>query len=143
MSSFREPPRVDGTLSGTSFDFRARIELGGFDPRLSAAAAGVARAAEYAGLVDNGHHRVSVLSESFDIAKALLRHPANDIDLDRASVLLAHCERVLRSGARALGGGTGRLLDNATDGTAFADPTMFSARSRTTRSRWSGSWPRA
>ncbi|MFF1880317.1 hypothetical protein ACFVVC_02445 [Pseudarthrobacter sp. NPDC058196] len=112
---------VDGTLSGTAFDFRARIELGGFDPRQSAAAAGIARAAEYASWVENGHHRVAVLAESFDVAQALLRHPANDTDLDRASVLLAHCERVLRSGARALSGRTGKLLDNASDGPSFAD----------------------
>ncbi|MUU73524.1 hypothetical protein [Pseudarthrobacter sp. GA104] len=112
---------VDGTLSGTAFDFRARIELGDFNPRESAAAAGIARAAEYASWVENGHHRVAVLAESFDVAQALLRHPANDTDLDRASVLLAHCERVLRSGARALSGGTGKLLDNASDGSSFAD----------------------
>lgn len=112
---------VDGTLSGTAFDFRARIELGGFNPLESAAAAGVAWAAEYASWIENGHHRVSVLRESFDVAQALLRHPANETDLDRASVLLAHCERVLRSGARALSGRTGKLLDNASDGTAFAD----------------------
>lgn len=112
---------VDGTLSGTAFDFRARIELGDFNPRASAAAAGIARAAEYTSWVENGHHRVAVLAESFDVAQALLRHPANDTDLDRASVLLAHCERVLRSGARALSGRTGKLLDNASDGPSFAD----------------------
>lgn len=112
---------LDGTLSGTAFDFRARIELGDFNPQGSAAAAGIARAAEYASWVENGHHRVAVLAESFDVAQALLRHPANDTDLDRASVLLAHCERVLRSGARALSGRTGKLLDNASDGPSFAD----------------------
>ncbi|WP_426939756.1 hypothetical protein [Pseudarthrobacter sp. S6] len=112
---------VDGTLSGTAFDFRARIELGDFNPRKSAAAAGIARAAEYATWVENGHHRVAVLAESFDVAQALLRHPTNDTDLDRASVLLAHCELVLRSGARALSGRTGKLLDNASDGPSFAD----------------------
>lgn len=53
---------VDGRLSGTAFDIRARIELGGFDPADSTSAAGVARLSDMASLVENGEHRAQVLA---------------------------------------------------------------------------------
>lgn len=114
------PGRVDGALVGTAFDYRARIELGGFDALTSAAAAGVSRADEYLGLVENADHRVAVLQGAFEAAIDLLRSESQ-LGFDRASVLLAHCERVVRVGSRALSGSTGAELDAATDGRDFAD----------------------
>lgn len=113
------PGGVDGTLVGMAFDYRARIELGGFDALRSTAAAGVSRADEYRGLVDNGDHRLAVLQGAFDSAVELLRSESQ-LGFDRASVLLAHCERVVRSGSRALSGSTGADLDAAADGLDFA-----------------------
>ncbi|WP_420180828.1 HEAT repeat domain-containing protein [Paenarthrobacter sp. TA1.8] len=112
---------VQGTLSGTAFDFRVRMELPGFDTQQSAAAAGISRAAQYRELIENGHHRVNVLSEIFDLAKALIEEPRDAADLDVAAILLGHCERVMRTGSRALTGSTGQLLDDAVNGSDFAN----------------------
>ncbi|GEP49186.1 hypothetical protein FVP74_11995 [Microbacterium saccharophilum] len=114
------PKGVDGSLVGMAFDYRARIELGGFDALTSTAAAGVSRADEYRGLVDNADHRLAVLQGTFEAAVELLRSESQ-LDFDRASVLLAHCERVVRVGSRALSGSTGAELDAAADGWDFAD----------------------
>lgn len=114
------PGGVDGTLAGTAFDYRARVELGDFDPLESFAAAGALRADGYRSLVDNGEHRVDVLQGAFEVAVGLLRS-GDDLDRDRASVLLAHCERVVRApGSTALSGTTGSLLDAASSGADFA-----------------------
>jgi hypothetical protein len=113
------PTGVDGTLAGTAFDFRARIELGDFNARSSAAAVGALLAGEYSDRVKNGEHRVTVLQDAFTLAVSLLGS-GMALDLDRASVLLAHCERVVRSGASALSGSTGDLLDAASNGADFA-----------------------
>ncbi len=114
-------PGADLPLVGTALDFRARIELGGFDPRTSVAAVGVARLQDYVTATDNGYHRARVLAEAFVVAEGLLRSSSAEEDLDRAAVLLAHCERIVRAGARALSGTTGAALDAAVDGRTFAD----------------------
>lgn len=114
-------PGADLPLAGTAFDFRARIELGGFDPRHSMAAAGIAQLAKYVPLIENGPHRAKILTEAFDVAKMLLLEPFSDSNLDRASILLAHCEQVARAGATAMNGSVGVSCDAAVDGKSFAD----------------------
>jgi hypothetical protein len=114
-------PGADLRLVGTALDFRARIELGGFDPQSSVAAAGIAHLPDYVAVTDNGQHRAAVLAGAFDVAAGLLRHPSSSEDLDRAAIMLAHCERIVRSGARALSGSTGTALDVAASGQEFAN----------------------
>lgn len=114
-------PGADLPLSGTAFDFRARIELGGFDPRHSAAAAGIAQLPRFTSLMDNGPHRARVLTEVFGVAEMLLRESSSDSDLDRASILLAYCEQVARAGAEAMSGSLGASCDAVVDGKSFAD----------------------
>ena len=113
-------PGVDAARSGTAVDFRARIALGGFDPHDSAAALGVAVLPMYEDEAENGSHRVRVLTEAFDVAVRMLDAPSDEAELDRASLLLAHCEQIYRSGAAALRGSLGEALDAADDGLAFA-----------------------
>lgn len=111
---------VDTARAGTAVDFRARIALGGFDPFESAAALGVVQLPAYAGDVANGAHRVRVLAEAFDIAARILQQPVDESELDRAALLLAHCEQVYRVGAKALDGKTGAALDDVGSGHGFA-----------------------
>lgn len=115
-------PGADPRLSGTAVDFRARIELGGFDPHHSIAAVGIAQLANHVPYVENGAHRAKVLTEAFGVAEMLLRDPQHsDSDLDRASILLAYCEQVARTGAKALDGSLGNSCDVAPDGKSFTD----------------------
>lgn len=114
-------PGADLPLSGTAYDFRARIELGGFDPRHSAAATGIAQLPRYVPLMENGPHRAKILTEAFGVAEMLLREPSSGSDLDRASILLAYCEQVARAGAEAMKGSLGASCDAAGDGKSFAD----------------------
>lgn len=114
------PPGIDAGGSGSAIDIRVRIALGGFDPRQSAAAAGLAALPYLAQRVENGSHRARVLSQAFDIAQQMLEGPADDENLDRASILLAYCEQAHRGGAAALEGSLGQALDKAKDGLAFA-----------------------
>lgn len=113
-------PGVDAKRNGTAVDFRARIALGGFDPQDSAAALGVAELPFHAEGVENGAHRAQVLSEAFDIAVQILEKPADEVDLDRAAILLAICEQVHRGGSKVLDGSLGEDLDEADDAQAFA-----------------------
>lgn len=110
---------VDGRLSGTAFDIRARIELGGFDPTVSTSAAGVEALPGVAALVENGEHRAAVLSEAFRIGEELLREP-DPSDPTRASILFAYCEQVYRGGADALSGALGAACDGVEDGLGLA-----------------------
>jgi hypothetical protein len=114
-------PGTDLPLSGTAFDFRARIELGGFDPHHSAAADGIAQLTNYVPFMENGPHRARILTEAFGVAQKLLDEPSSDSDLDRASILLAYCEQVARVGATAMKGSVGVSCDAAVDGQTFAD----------------------
>lgn len=114
-------PGADLPLSGTAFDFRARIELGSFDPHHSTAAAGIAQLPRYVSLMGNGPHRARILTEAFGVAEMLLREPSSDSDLDRASILLAYCEQVARAGSEAMNGSLGDFCDAAVDGQSFAD----------------------
>ncbi|WP_422758844.1 hypothetical protein [Paenarthrobacter sp. C1] len=114
-------PGADPRLAGTAFDFRARIELGGLDPRHSVAAAGVALLPSIAASVENGGHRTRVLAEAFDVASMLLQEPRNDSNSDRAAIMLAYCEQVARTGATAMNGSLGMLCDQVMDGQSFAD----------------------
>ncbi len=114
-------PGADPRLAGTAFDFRVRIELGGFDPHQSVAADGVALLDALAPLIENGGHRTKVLAEVFDVATILLQEPSNGPDLDRAAILLAYCEQVARTGAVAINGSLGSACDQAVDGHALAD----------------------
>ncbi|WP_058593743.1 hypothetical protein [Leucobacter chromiiresistens] len=112
---------VDGRLSGTGFDIRARIALGGFDPAKSTSAQGVARLSDFVPLVENGEHRARVLTEAFMIGEALLSSPSDSSDLTRASILLAYCEQVYRGGVAALSGSLGDACDAVTGGAELAD----------------------
>lgn len=121
-------PEVNAALIGTAFDFRARIELSGFDPRNSVAAAGVAHLPVVVPLIVNGEHRARILTEAFGIATVLLQERSSESDLDRASVLLAFCEQVARVGAKAFDGSLGVSCDAAHDGQSFAaqiDPLVL------------------
>lgn len=113
-------PGVDTARSGTAVDFRARIALNSFDPLDSTAAAGVALLPFHAREVDNGAHRARVLTEAFGVAMQILYAPADESELDRACLLLAHCEQIYRAGAAALAGSLGDALDRAERGLEFA-----------------------
>ncbi|MDR2323280.1 MAG: HEAT repeat domain-containing protein [Microbacterium sp.] len=108
--------QVIGTVAGTAFDIRARIELGGFIASESTSAAGVDALPHLIGQVENGEHRARVLSEGFSVAEEILASPAGRLSLTRASVLLAYCEQVYRGGADALAGTLGAACDAAADG---------------------------
>jgi len=114
-------PGIDLPRSGTAFDFRARIELGGFAPDQSVAAQGIAQINDFVPHISNGIHRAKILTESFAVAKDLLLGTTDESGLDRAAILLAHCEQVVRAGADALNGSVGDACDAAVDGQAFAD----------------------
>jgi hypothetical protein len=111
---------VDAARAGTAIDFRARVALGGFDPHDSAAALGVAVLPLYQDMVENGSHRVRVLAEAFDVSVRILESPFDEAELDRAALVLAHCEQVYRGGHLTLGGSLGETLDRVDDGLAFA-----------------------
>ena len=111
---------VDAKRSGAAIDFRARIALGTFDPHDSAAAEGVAEAAFYAEEVENGERKAQVLAEVFEAAVSILDTGSNDVELDRAAILLACCEQVHRGGEAALKGSLGDALFEARSGFAFA-----------------------
>lgn len=111
---------VDGALSGTSFDIRARIELGGFDPAESTSASGVLALPALALMVENGEHRAAVLTEAFSVGEELLKQPVDGSDLVRASILFAYCEQVYRGGADALSGAVGTACDGVEDGLGLA-----------------------
>ncbi|WP_432245632.1 hypothetical protein ACRB8A_03865 [Arthrobacter sp. G.S.26] len=113
-------PGADPRLAGTAFDFRARIDLGGFDPHHSEAASGVALQAALAPSVKNGIHRTRILTEAFNVAVMLLDEPSSDSDRDRAAILLAYCEQVARKGAAAMNGSLGTICDQSLDGDSFA-----------------------
>ncbi|MCC9205870.1 hypothetical protein [Arthrobacter sp. zg-Y769] len=114
-------PGTDLPLIGTAFDFRARIELQEFNPDHSLAAAGVALLPNYVPLIENGPHRARILTEAFHLATTLVREPFSDSDLDRAAILLAHCEQIARAGVQAMKGSVGDACDAAIDGQSFAD----------------------
>jgi hypothetical protein len=114
-------PGADLPLLGTALDFRARIELGGFDPRCSEAAAGAAALPGLVPFVENGLHRARILAEAFGVAETLLRKPHSDLDLDRAAILLAHCDQVSRDGVTVLNGSVGVACDEAVDGRSFSE----------------------
>lgn len=114
------PLGVDATRSGTAFDIRTRIALGGFDVGTSASAAGVAELPHYIDKMDNGLHRARILTEAFQVAEELLASPSDEADLDRASILLAHCEQLHRDGPKVLDGAFGVACDDAEDGLSFA-----------------------
>lgn len=113
-------PDTDASLSGTAIDFRARINLGCFDPRDSVAALGIAGLSLYAARIDNSRHRFQILTEAFDVAAKILDAPSNDSEIDRACILLAYCEQVYRAGSAAFAGFLGDALDEANSGLAFS-----------------------
>lgn len=114
------PLGVDAARSGTAIDFRARIALGGFDPHDSAAAFGVAVLPLHEDEIENGSHRAQVLAEAFDVAVRIVESPSDAAELDRAALVLAHCEQVYRRGAAALKRSLGEALDLADNGLSFA-----------------------
>lgn len=113
-------PGVDTARAGTAIDLRARMALTSFDPRESTAAQGVALLPFHAREVHNGAHRARVLEEAFDVAIRILDAPADEGELDRACLVLAHCEQVYRVGASALAGSLGDALDATENGLDFA-----------------------
>ena len=117
------PPRpgVDVARAGTAIDFRVRIALGGFDAHDSAAALGITEVSLRQDEVENGSHRAQILSEAFDVAVQILESPSSEADLDRAALLLAHCEQMHRNMKNVLSGSVGKACDLAADGQEFAD----------------------
>lgn len=115
------PPDIDAARSGTAFDIRTRIALGGFDVRTSSVAAGVNQLSLLATQVENGQHRAQIISEAFTIAESLLQNPSSNDDLNLASILLAHGEQIYRAGPAALNGALGTACDQARDGQQFVD----------------------
>ncbi|MGO3234628.1 variant leucine-rich repeat-containing protein [Microbacterium sp.] len=61
------------------------------------------------------------------MAERLLADPNADDSLDRASILLAHCEQVLRAGRKVFEGSLGDACDAATSGDDFASNIKMSA----------------
>lgn len=115
------PQGGDFATTGTAFDIRARIALGGFDARTSASFAGVARLLAQADHIENGRHRATVLAESFDFAEGLLLNTKDETQLDLAAVLFAYCEQVLRGGTKALQGLLGEACDQSLSAHEFAN----------------------
>ncbi|GEP26457.1 hypothetical protein E3O11_12875 [Cryobacterium levicorallinum] len=113
-------PGVDVARAGTAVDFRVRIALGGFDAHDSVAALGIDELSLRQGEFENGAHRAKVLSEAFDVAVQILENPSSEADLDRAALLLAHCEQIHRDMIEVLKGSVGKASDLATDGQDFA-----------------------
>src|SRR5690606_21787182 len=116
-------PAVDGgdrSLSGTAFDIRARIELGGFDPSESTSAAGILALPGIVALAENGEHRARVLSEAFRLGEQLMDQPGDASELTMASILFAYCEQVYRGGPDALSGAVGAACDEVEDGVSLA-----------------------
>jgi hypothetical protein len=111
---------VDTARAGTAVDFRVRIALGEFDPHDSAAASGIHKLALHKDNAENGAHRARILTEAFDEAVQILDSDAGEADLDRAALVLAHCEQIHRSGVTVLDGSVGKACDLATDGRGFA-----------------------
>jgi hypothetical protein len=112
---------VDVSRAGMAVDFRVRIALGGFNARDSAAALGVAELPLHEGHVENGSHRARILTEAFEVALQLLESPSAEADIDRAALLLAHCEQIHRGKAAVLRGAVGKACDLASDGREFAE----------------------
>lgn len=112
---------VDTSRAGMAVDFRVRIALGGFDAHDSAAAVGIAELPLYKGEVENGSHRARILTEAFEVAIRLLESPSVAADLDRAALLLSHCEQIHRGGIEVLEGSVGKACDLVGNGQEFAD----------------------
>ena len=133
-----EPQRtVDAGTIGTAFDYRARFELGDFDPAVAVGLSGLT----YLQAILSGEtafgsrripehertwpardayaaHKFQVLRQGFDEAVRLLRGSAED--RDRAAILMAWCEQVFRAGTRALDHSLGDRLIGAIDGRELA-----------------------
>lgn len=112
---------VDAARTGTAFDIRTRIALGGFEVTTSSAAAGLNQLTLLAEHVENGRHRAQVISEAFAIAELLVQNPSSENDLHIASLVLAHGEQLYRAGLDALKGSFGTACDQASDGRQFVE----------------------
>lgn len=115
------PPDIDAARSGTAFDIRTRIALGGFDVRTVSIAAGVNQLSLLVRQVENGQHRAQIISEAFALAESLLQNPSSNDDLNLASIVLAHGDQIYRAGPAALNGALGTACDQARDGQQFVD----------------------
>jgi hypothetical protein len=129
-----ETPRaVDARTIGTAFDYRARFELGGFNPAVTVGrnglmylhailsgetAFGLSRISEHERTWPArdayASHKYEVLRQGFDEAVRLLHGSAED--MDRAAILMAWCEQVFRAGTKAMDRSLGDRLVDALDG---------------------------
>ncbi len=85
----------------------------------STAATGATRVSRYQSVLENGRHKARVVRSAFEVACELTRSQ-NQLDWDRASVLLAYCEQIYRAGPQALRGSLGTRLDEAIGGRDLA-----------------------
>ena len=115
------PHGGDSATTGTAFDIRARIAVGGFDARMSASFAGVSKLIAQADHLENGLHRATVIEESFSLAEGLLLDAKDETELDLAAVLFAYCEQIFRGGANVLLGQLGEACDQASSAHEFAN----------------------
>lgn len=113
--------KTAAATSGTAFDIRTRIALGGFTPRESASFAGVSWIQQTADRVENGNHRARILADVFDLAVSILHDAKEEIALDTSAVLFAYCEQVFRGGEEALAGQLGRSCDEVMNAHEFAE----------------------
>ncbi|MBG6192275.1 hypothetical protein IWX64_003245 [Arthrobacter sp. CAN_A212] len=104
-------------VAGMALDYRLRMDMPGFDFEDTMARRGLDTLGANPDVVPRGKHIHKVLTQAFDFSylnwKQQDRHPFN---LARASIYLAWCESIARTGPRqALSGELGRRIRRAKD----------------------------
>lgn len=107
--------RSHAIIAGMALDYRLRMDLPGFDFAKTAAQKGLDRLAEDPSVVPRGKHIHEVLETALGFAYLTLQEKDNHpLSLARASVPLAWCESIMRSGpTAALSGNLGRQVKRA------------------------------
>jgi hypothetical protein len=102
-------------VAGTALDYRLRMDLPNFGFLDTVAQMGLDLLAADPGVVHRGKHIHKVLEEALGFAYLTWKEPDTDpLSLDRASVPLAWCESIARTGPHAaLSGELGRQIKRA------------------------------